>query len=313
MRFIKGFWEIQNQHRCFHVTPNLKAIQAYGGIASRAYRGVSSQTLGGEHDISISSYNNIWMAKNTLLFLYRVWQRVHGLLSDDILRRRFRVLDIPSATNAQELLSKLTEQFNSIYPIVGGDEWAKDIEVEDLVIIEFLNPSRLMFVNRLFGKAVEYLSAVTQTNIAQLSRISTSESYLRGDEWLDSEFYGAMRSSLRGGALFFNPARYHLSIFSKQDNRVWCDKIFGDNHRVKISKDGVYKLGGVSFDFSPVDILYESICEYDISEDEIRVFRPIFSDEFLKIYTIHDVLVEATMLNGGEEPLLLDKKYRHKN
>jgi len=309
MRFLRGFWEIQHPLSCFHVTPHLRAIENYGGITSRAYRGDTAQTLGGEHDISISAYNNISMAKNTLLFLYRVWQRTHGELSDEVLKEKYGVGDVPIASSAQEMLSSLTEQFNSTYPVVGGDKWAADIDVGDMGIIEFINPSKFMFVNRLFGKCIDYISLVTRSDLRQLSRVSFGRSYIRGDEWLDSDFYGVMRSSLSKGSLFFSPSKRHISFLHRADERGWCDKVFGERSRVQRISEGHYKIGGFVFDFRDIDILFDSICEYDIAEDEIRIFRPIFRYEFSRVHTIRDIVEEATQRNGGREPLLWDKRF----
>jgi len=71
-------------------------------------------------------------------------------------------------------------------------------------------------------------------------------------------------------------------------------------------KDGIFTFENITFDINPQEFLIRDICKYDGRENEFQLFRPIPTSLFTDVYSIKQVLKEATRLNGGVEPFLWD-------
>lgn len=299
LNFKAGFWSLADgADACYHVTPNLSAILKSRQISSRFFRNEQRQTLGGRHDVSISVYNNITSAKNTLLYLYRVWQRVHGELTDERLRTQFGVTNVPNSNDANEILSQLVSEFNSNYPVVFGDKWAYEIAKDDLALIVLQNTSKYVFINKLWHHRTCLIDIASYPDLIDIFERSSNNCYLKG-AYLSTNFYCDIMSNIRANKLYFESSDRAFS--SKDDFFVQVFGYWGVSLAKKES--GIYNFGNISFDLNPQQIPIDEICEYCGNEDEIRIFRPIPSTQFEAVISVEDVLEEATRLNGGTEPL----------
>jgi len=299
LSFKAGFWSLADgADACYHVTPNLNSILKSGQISSRFFRNEQRQTLGGSHDVSISVYNNITSAKNTLLYLYRVWQRVHGELTDERLRTQFGVTNVPYSNDANETLNQLVSQFNSKYPIVFGDKWAYDIAKDDLALIVLQNTSKYVFINKLWHHRTCLIDIAMYPDMIDVFERSSSDCYLKG-AYLSTTFYTKIKSNIQANKRYFESSDLDL-----HSNSEFFDHVFG-YWRVNLRRNesGIYTFGNISFDLNSQQIPINEVCEYCANEDEIRIFRPIPSTQFEAIISVEDVLEEATRLNGGTEPL----------
>jgi hypothetical protein len=319
LRFEAGFWSLKgNADPFFHVTLHLEKILDAGALKPRYLHGKGDvQSLGGQHDVSLSFYNNIVSAKNTLLYLYRMWQWVNGLLTDSDLINKFgasqdlltKITKFGHRDTAKDFFRLLSVDFVINDPSVLGnlDNHLKDLDIRNLALIVVKNPTKYVFMNEIWSRGECLIDIESFPSIINAINHSRPFSYLDGRSTLDNSFYDLVRTNLKvyeNTKLDLNVCQYS-DLRSYSSPQKWCDILFGYGSYYDLPKesDTVIKFGDLKFDLSPKEFYISDICEYSRYEDEIRVFQEISTASFLEIISVEDVLREATALNNGIEPL----------
>lgn len=319
LRFEAGFWSLKgNADPFFHVTLHLEKILDAGALKPRYLHGKGDvQSLGGQHDVSLSFYNNIISAKNTLLYLYRMWQWVNGLLTEsDLISKygvsqdRFTFLAQNKVVNARYIFKTLLYDFvRTEDPILTADldNHLKGLDIRNLALIVVKNPTKYVFMNELWARRDLLIDFESFPSIINAIQKSKPFSYLDGRSTLDNSFYDLVRTNLKvygNTKLDLNVYQYS-NLRSYSSPQKWCDILFGYGSYYDLPKesDTVIKFGDLKFDLSPKEFEISDMCEYSYYEDEIRVFQEIPTSSFLEIIRVEDVLREATALNNGIEPL----------
>lgn len=323
--FRCGFWDTEpNSINLYHVTPRYSSILESGGLLSRMDRDDESQTLGGPHKVSISSYGSLNMAFYTLIYLYRVWQIKNNLVSEKDIKQ-FRELDnldtknlwdmrkefkIFTALNIVDAIRKKLEQPN---PIVFSDDWAIDTSLEDLRIIKFKNSFSHLYLDTLyFYKSDVELSSFNQDSVHNLYLISKPKSYFAlfpydktNLPYTGSKIYESIEDSIKSGKDYITyPLSGHELLKSIGLDENKCKKY--------MIKDDVIKFENITIDLRSHRFKIDEICTYNTPEQEFRIFRGVPKENFVDIYSVEDALLVAMELNGGVEPYLWDMSFQLK-
>lgn len=298
--FRSGFWDMEpNKYELFHVTPSFTKIEKSGEISSRHHRGTKAQGLGGAHTVSISAYGSLEHALYTLTFLYRVWQSYNNLLDlgpwldtatgldrytlDPLIREQPRI--------HTEFVRDIANEMGFLDPILLSTDWLRDITEKDFALICFKNPCKHLLVNSLYRqKGFDgYIPPLDQASMRRLRNIVDRYTYLGSNNLsLNDDLYWKIRGAIHRGETKF------------------ALKVSPDLLGLRGFKDGIFTFENITFDINPQEVPIKDICKYDGRENEFQLFRPIPTSLFTDVYSIKQVLEEATRLNGGVEPFLWD-------
>jgi len=295
LRFQGGFWYLSEApNPVFHVTPHLSNILNSGGISTRYARSSHQESLGGRHNVSISTYNSIVSAKRTLLHLYRIWQYSHGLLTIDDLENRFGADISPwrfmkDTLEPHEVISRICTAFNSKDPIVMGSDWTRDISRDDFGVLVLKNTSKYVCIPELWNRGSCAIDIPEFPSFFTFLTKCPRDSYFWGNSL--HHFYDKIASAIKAQRSKFS--------FTEPELRYLCAQRWG------ASQIRHFTSGNVQIDLTPTEFPIHEICEYYFAEDEIRLFKQeIPLSDVIEILTVDDVLREAIELNGGVEPLL---------
>lgn len=321
--FRCGFWDVQpNSMSLYHVTPRYGKIKESGAILSRKDRGDESQTLGGPHRISISSYGSLNRAFYTIIYLYRIWQIKNNLFNEKDMKKYkdLKRIDISELWKlrkenknftALNIIDAIRKRLNQPNPIIFSDDWALGVELNDLKIIKFNNNFSSLLIDSLYFPSSDVeLRSFNQESITRLSSLSNGKSYFglfpydkTSLLYGDMSIYRVIEEAIHYGrdSIFYPISGYELL------SNLGLD--FSKCERYLIS-DEVIKFENITIDLRRQSIKIEDICTYNSPEQEFRIFKSVPESNFVDIYSIEDVLLIATKLNGGVEPYLWDMSFQ---
>lgn len=320
-------WSIGEGNIVWHVTPNFSKIKKTGAILPRNLLKEKIETLGGAHDISISTYINLESAFNTIYFLYGAcmiangqWDKNHIINNwpkdkpkkehyfKHVIEAHFSEDSVYSPT---EIMTSLCMALDCTNPIVWN---LTSCNLEDLVIVGVpLENEEWVFTDRVRYKVENNLPIDKYPTIEVLKETVGQ----RGEGFwgMSHDYYEAFREALKKGEGIFDPTNTG-STFDKMSPLKYISPYYSEGSARRNLEDvldqemhnGIIETADLILDTNECVFDLDKCVQYHPLENELRLFRPINIDEFYTVIEFNDVIEEARKRNNGRDPLVFPVK-----
>jgi len=202
-------------------------------------------------------------------------------------------------------------QTNAQDPIVLSEDWLSRVHSEtDFALIQFDSPCKYIFLDKIpyTAQTSTFPAFRENTNWQELTDTFCGDvGYFCGDSLPHSAFYKYLNLKYQQQQTDFDFKELiemlDSDIPSSGTNWLYAF-CFGYVNKIPVSmRTPIFKYKDITLDFRPQKLLFSDIGEYNAGEQELRVFRPIPTEEFTNIFSISQILEIATERNGGIEPL----------